>query len=115
VLVRADPTRWQAVADPGRRELHLSLGCALENLLIAAGCVGYRHTVSYFPEPGDRNLVALTTFRPAPAIAVLPARDHPGDAPDPPHRASAVLAPRGAAGDMNTCAPFPASPASGSS
>jgi len=66
VLVRADPTRWQPVADPGRRELHLSLGCALENLLIAAGCVGYRHTVAYFPEPHDRNLAAVTTFSPGP-------------------------------------------------
>ena len=72
VLVRADPTRWQPVADPGRRELHLSLGCALENLLVAAECVGYRHTVAYFPEPNDRNLVAVTSFNPGPRPSPSP-------------------------------------------
>ena len=66
VLLRADPARWQRVADPRRRELHLSLGCALENLLVAAGCVGYRHEVSYFPAPADPDLAAVATFRPGP-------------------------------------------------
>jgi len=66
VLLRADAAAWQHVADPGRRELHLSLGCALENLLVAAGCLGYRHTLSYFPKPGDADLAAVATFRPGP-------------------------------------------------
>ena len=72
VLLRADPDRWLPAADPSRRELHLSLGCALENLLVATTSVGYRHTIAYFPEPGDRDLAAVVTFRPAPRVAPAP-------------------------------------------
>ncbi len=69
VLLRADPARWLRVVDPDRRELHLSLGCALENLLLAADCLGYRHTVTYFPVPADPDLAAVATFTPAPRSA----------------------------------------------
>jgi hypothetical protein len=72
VLLRADPDCWLPVADPSRRELHLSLGCALENLLVATASVGYRHTIAYFPEPGDPDLAAVVTFRPAPRAAPAP-------------------------------------------
>jgi nitroreductase len=60
----ADLRRSQAVADPGRRELYISLGCALENLLVAAEHFGLRHGVSYFPEPGQEELVATVLFAP---------------------------------------------------
>ena len=69
VLLRADPVRWLRMVDPDRRELHLSLGCALENLLLAADCLGYRHTVAYFPVPADPDLAAVATFTPAPRSA----------------------------------------------
>lgn len=36
IVVRADETRWLREADPDKRELYLSLGCALENIVIAA-------------------------------------------------------------------------------
>jgi hypothetical protein len=36
ILVFRDRARWLQVADPSQRELHVSVGCALENLLIAA-------------------------------------------------------------------------------
>jgi nitroreductase len=49
VGVYADLTRWQPVADRGRRELYISLGCALENLLVAGEQFGFSHEVSYFP------------------------------------------------------------------
>lgn len=62
VLLRADPTRWQTVSDASRRELHLSLGCALENLLLATSSAGYRHAVTYFPDPTDPDLAAVVTF-----------------------------------------------------
>jgi len=62
VLLRADPARWQPVADPEQRELHLSLGCALENLLVAAEHFGFRHSVAYFPAADDPRLVATVTF-----------------------------------------------------
>jgi hypothetical protein len=69
VLLRADPVRWLRMADPDRRELHLSLGCALENLLVAADRFGYRHTLAYFPVPADSDLAAVATFTPAPRTA----------------------------------------------
>jgi len=58
----ADKARWLQVADADQRELHISLGCALENLLVAAEHFGYGHQVTYFPEPADENLVAAVTL-----------------------------------------------------
>ena len=58
----ADQKRSQPVADPECRELYISLGCALENLLIAAEHFGFRHGVTYFPETGRDALVATVLF-----------------------------------------------------
>jgi hypothetical protein len=60
----ADLRRGQAIADPDRRELYISLGCALENLLVAAEHFGFWHGVSYFPERRQEELVATVTFAP---------------------------------------------------
>jgi nitroreductase len=57
----ADKTRWLKVADADQRELHISLGCALENLIIAAEHFGYNCSVSYFP--GQKDLVALVRMQ----------------------------------------------------
>ena len=62
--VFADLNRCQLVADPGRRELYISLGCALENLLIASEQFGFRHEVCYFPRSADEELAAVVTFHP---------------------------------------------------
>lgn len=62
--VIADLSRGQAVADPGRREMYISLGCAIENLLVAAEHFGLRHGVHYFPRPGHEELVATILFAP---------------------------------------------------
>jgi nitroreductase len=47
VEVHADYSRWLEVADADRRELYLSLGCAVENLRIAAAYFGLGTTVAY--------------------------------------------------------------------
>lgn len=60
----ADFRRDQPVADPDRRELYISLGCALENLLVAAEHFGFRHGIAYFPERGHDELVATVLFAP---------------------------------------------------
>jgi len=60
----ADLRRGQQIADPNRRELYISVGCALENLLVAAEHFGFRHGVSYFPESGDDELVVTVLFAP---------------------------------------------------
>jgi hypothetical protein len=64
IHVLADLRRSQTIGDPNRRELYISLGCALENLLVAAEHFGFGHGVSYFPEPGQQELVATVTFTP---------------------------------------------------
>lgn len=49
-----DFSRALAVSDPTHRELYLSLGCALANLIIAARHFGFAFTVEEFPrETGD--------------------------------------------------------------
>jgi nitroreductase len=42
VEVLLDVSRWQRVADADQREMYISIGCALENLEIAAAHFGYR-------------------------------------------------------------------------
>jgi nitroreductase len=58
----ADLTRIQPVADPDARELYMSLGCALENLLVAAEHFGFHHEVTAFARPGHAKPVASITF-----------------------------------------------------
>jgi hypothetical protein len=60
ILVFADKSRRLQVADADQRELYLSMGCALENLVIAAEHFGYNCSVSYFPGPND--LVATVSL-----------------------------------------------------
>lgn len=62
ISVFADKDRWLQVADADQRELFISVGCALENLLIAAEYFGYAHQMQYFPE-GEEDLVALVALR----------------------------------------------------
>ncbi len=49
IRIFPDFTRALPVVDPDNRELYISLGCALENLVIAAECAGYDPEVEYFP------------------------------------------------------------------
>jgi hypothetical protein len=58
-----DKNRWLKVADADQRELHVSVGCALENLLIAAEHFGYAHQEEYFPE-GEDSLVTVVKLTP---------------------------------------------------
>jgi hypothetical protein len=58
VEVHADLDRNLGSFDPFRRELHLGLGCALENLTSVARRFGLDTRVSPFPDPGNPRLVA---------------------------------------------------------
>lgn len=62
IRVLADQNRQMPVADPDARELYISVGCALENLLTAATYFGLHTTVTYFPDPKDEVWVANVTF-----------------------------------------------------
>ena len=55
----ADRTRWLAAADPDQRDLRMSLGCVLENLLVAARHYGYAPQVTYAPRAGSPDFVAM--------------------------------------------------------
>ena len=61
IMVFADQSRLLSVADADKREMYISLGAALENLIIAAEHFGYNCTVSYFP--GEKDLVADVSLK----------------------------------------------------
>jgi nitroreductase len=67
----ADRTRWLAAADPDQRDLHMSLGCLLENLLVAARHYGYQPEVTYAPRATTPDFVALVDLT---RQGALPAR-----------------------------------------
>ena len=56
--VMIDRSRWLKVADADQRELHISVGCALENLLIAAEHFGLGHSALLMPDADDPLLAA---------------------------------------------------------
>ncbi len=59
--VRVDESRWLEVADADRRELYVSVGCAVENLLIAAERFDFGYTLEYH---ADDDRVATVTLDP---------------------------------------------------
>jgi nitroreductase len=58
VDVYIDLARNTGAMDPFRREQHIGLGCALENLLIAAQAKGYGPRLTILPNPNDPTLIA---------------------------------------------------------
>jgi len=60
----ADTTRGTGANDPLGRELVISLGCALENLVLAAGPNGFVASPALFPNPADLNHVAHVALVP---------------------------------------------------
>lgn len=58
-----DFTRWLKVADDVQGELHISVGCTLENLLIAAQYFGLGYDCVLLPEADDPSIAGTITFR----------------------------------------------------
>jgi hypothetical protein len=58
INIYVNDAHWLKAADPNKRELYISLGCALENLLVAINYFGLGHSVAYFPENNDENWAA---------------------------------------------------------
>jgi hypothetical protein len=54
----ADRRRTLGTVDPFLREMHIGLGCALENLLLAAAANGYTTQVTFLPDAFDETRVA---------------------------------------------------------
>jgi nitroreductase len=71
--VYADLSRWLRVADSDQRELYVSVGCALENLVIAAEHFGFAPRVDYVPNGTNAALAARVCFS-DPAQGAAPSR-----------------------------------------
>lgn len=63
IEIHPDYTRRLPIVDPQNRELWISLGCALENLSVAARAVGYAAEVTY-PDAADTIQIRLTVDTP---------------------------------------------------
>ena len=75
----ADTGRSIGAMDPLGREMYLSLGCALENLVLAARANGYAATVGLLPDTADPTHVARVDLAPGPVeasdlFAAIPSR-----------------------------------------
>jgi nitroreductase len=57
ISIHAELSRWQPVSDPQQRELRISIGCALENLLIALQHFGFGHHVTLCPGARDASIL----------------------------------------------------------
>ncbi|MER6972853.1 hypothetical protein ABT304_17460 [Nocardioides sp. NPDC000445] len=64
LLLRADPHRKLLHADPNERDLVMSCGAALHELVVAAAGMGWACTVHRTPENGRTDLLAVVTFSP---------------------------------------------------
>ena len=75
--IHPDQARRLAVVDPNDRELWIGLGCALENLLVAARATGYTAEVTY-PDATDFIRVRLTADAPqhSPLFDAIPVRQN---------------------------------------
>jgi hypothetical protein len=60
----ADRTRNIGAIDPYLREMHVGLGCALENLLLAAPASGFGYALELLPTPSDPAHVASVRLAP---------------------------------------------------
>ena len=63
----ADPFRHLGPMDPFRREQHISLGCALENMVLAAGAQGLRPELEFLPGKLAEPLAEVPSV-PAPEV-----------------------------------------------
>lgn len=62
ISVYEDLARNLPVVDPDNREMYISAGCALANLLIAAEHFHFGYKLDFFPEGKEDELVAVAEF-----------------------------------------------------
>lgn len=61
----ADVRKSLGAMDSTHREMHIGLGCAIENLVIAAAGAGRRANVTLMPDAGDETHVARVALEPS--------------------------------------------------
>lgn len=69
VDVYADRRRTVGTVDPFLREMYIGVGCALENLCLAAATGGYRAEVALMPSQSDPGHAARVMLAQAPPVA----------------------------------------------
>jgi hypothetical protein len=67
----ADPSRQIGTIDPFRREMYIGLGCALENMMLAAEAEGFASTLGLMPDSADDTHAAH--------LKLIPASPHTSD------------------------------------
>ena len=65
----ADTRRDIGTIDPYLREMYMGVGCALENLLLAAGANGYKHQVTLMPDDSAPTHAARIDLSPEKAVS----------------------------------------------
>ena len=60
ILIYPDYSRRLPIVDPDDHALFISLGCALENLIIAANHMGYSAKVACFPPNEENDCIRVT-------------------------------------------------------
>jgi hypothetical protein len=83
IEIHPDTSRRLPVVDPHDREMWISLGCALENMLVAARASGYAAEVTY-PNQADFIHIQLTSDTPqsSPLFDAIPLRQNTRSAYD---------------------------------
>jgi len=66
IHIAAEESRWLEAADPDKRELYISLGCAVENCCVAAEQFGFDPEVEYH-DPASAGVVTVTLGEDEPA------------------------------------------------
>lgn len=66
VYVSADRSRELKVSDENGRQLFISLGCAIENIIVAGDYYGFVSAVEYLPDTSNEDLAAKISLRFAP-------------------------------------------------
>lgn len=79
VDVHTDPSRGIGSIDPFDREKQTGLGCALENLVLAAAVRGLQPRVTILPSPADPTLVATVALSAGGSPATMPLYEVIGD------------------------------------
>lgn len=64
----SDPKRNIGAIDPDLREMYVGLGCALENLMLAASAKGYAPELKLFPDPASHAHVAQVELAKGPSV-----------------------------------------------
>lgn len=59
IRIYPDFNRRLPIVDPKDRELYISIGCALENLVISAKSLGYQSEVEYFPADEKKECIRI--------------------------------------------------------